>query len=115
MPKAFEVRTLSTKYIKGFYKSLSDAFLQLYTVLSIFVTINVCYTSQEISPLNIKELQTVHSMRAKATEASNPDMFTPKGKTAAGGIKRKRPESMMGKENIPANKVNVNPTYKHIL
>ena len=51
-------------------------------------------------------------MRAKATEASNPDMFTPKGKTASGGIKRKRPESMMGKENIPANKVNVNSTYK---
>ena len=58
-------------------------------------------TFQDISPLNIKELQTVHSMRAKAEERANPDIFTPKGKTGVGGIKRKRPDLGSGKENIP--------------
>ena len=51
--------------------------------------------------MNIKELQTVHNMRAKAEEKANPDVFTPKGKTGVGGIKRKRPDTGMGKENMP--------------
>ncbi len=51
--------------------------------------------------MNISELQTVHSMRAKATEAANPQIFTPKGKTGVGGMKRKRPLDVgTGKENI---------------
>lgn len=42
-------------------------------------------TFQEISPLNLQELQTVHNLRAKAEE-NRADLFTPKGK----GAKRKR-------------------------
>ena len=40
-------------------------------------------------------------MRAKAEERANPDIFTPKGKTGVGGLKRKRPDLGSGKENVP--------------
>lgn len=49
-------------------------------------------TFDEISPLTVKELQTVHEIRAKQTE-NKADLFTPKGK-------RKRMESD-DKENQP--------------
>ena len=71
----------------------------------------VARAPQEISPLNIKELQTVHTMRAKAEEAAHPQLFTPKGKTASrpdGAARRKRPlppGAGTGKENAPAAKV----------
>lgn len=51
-------------------------------------------TFQEISPLNMKELETVHNARLKSVEA---EMFTPKGKTGT----RKRPSISDEKENIP--------------
>lgn len=54
---------------------------------------------QEISPLNMKELETVHTIRAKQGEAK-PNIFTPKGKTAK-TLKRKREatEAVNDKEN----------------
>ena len=53
-------------------------------------------TFQEISPLNMKELQTVHNIRAKEAEASL-SIFTPKGKDK----KRKRPlDSCNDQENL---------------
>ncbi|XP_069128718.1 ATP-dependent DNA helicase PIF1-like [Argopecten irradians] len=48
---------------------------------------------EDISPLTLKDLQTVHEMRAKKTE-NNLDIFTPKGK---GKRKRENDE----KENVP--------------
>ena len=75
----------------------------VYRIVVIWKVVNLSHKStiiflQEISPLNIKELQTVHNMRAQALEKANPDIFTPKGKT---GVKRKRPELGSGKENMP--------------
>lgn len=53
---------------------------------------------EEISPLTIKDLKTVHEARAKELE-SKPDMFTPKGK---GTGKRKRDDD--DKENRPVQR-----------
>ena len=56
---------------------------------------------EEISPLTIKDLKTVHEARAKELE-SKPDMFTPKGK----GIgKRKRGDDDKENCNIQRNKL----------
>ena len=56
---------------------------------------------EDISPLTMNELQTVHNMRAKVLEG-NSDMFTPKGKV---GIKRKR--QLVDQENTKAKVLNL--------
>ena len=53
-------------------------------------------TITEISPLNMKELETVHNMRIKKAEANRTSSGTPKGKTLT--TKRKRP--LEDKENL---------------
>lgn len=55
---------------------------------------------EEISPLTIKDLKSVHEARAKEFE-SKPELFTPKGK---GVKKRKRPHQDDDKENCNIQK-----------
>jgi ATP-dependent DNA helicase PIF1 len=55
---------------------------------------------EEISPLTIKDLKSVHEARAKEFE-SKPELFTPKGK---GFRKRKRLDQDDDKENRPVQK-----------
>ncbi len=57
-------------------------------------------TFQEISPLNMQELENVHNMRAKALE-SRGDIFTPKGKRKAFPGRKRPREGCDGKENMP--------------
>ncbi|XP_061192610.1 ATP-dependent DNA helicase PIF1-like [Saccostrea echinata] len=54
---------------------------------------------EEISPLTIKDLKTVHEARAKELE-SKPDMFTPKGK----GVGKRKRSIEDDKENRPVQK-----------